>query len=44
MKVAEIFWQIRGEAGVRQVKKPVYTSLVQAWGDLMQAGTVVMRI
>lgn len=42
MKVAEIFWQIRGEAGARQVKKPVYTGLAQAWGDLMQAGTVVV--
>jgi len=42
MKVAEIFWQIRGEAGARQVKKPVYTGLAQAWGDLMQAGTVIV--
>ncbi len=42
MKVAEIFWQVRGEAGERQVKKPVYTGLAQAWGDLMQAGTVVV--
>ncbi|MEM0463172.1 MAG: thiolase domain-containing protein [Pyrobaculum sp.] len=42
MKVAEIFWQLRGEAGARQVKKPVYTGLAQAWGDLMQAGTVVV--
>ncbi|MFB6489938.1 MAG: thiolase domain-containing protein [Thermoproteus sp. AZ2] len=42
MKVAEIFWQLRGEAGARQVKKPVYTGLAQAWGDLMQAGTVIV--
>ncbi len=42
MKVAEIFWQLRGEAGRRQVKKPAYTGLAQAWGDLMQAGTVVV--
>lgn len=42
MKVAEIFWQLRGEAGKRQVKKPVYTGLAQAWGDLMQVGTVVV--
>ncbi|MEM4423304.1 thiolase domain-containing protein [Pyrobaculum sp.] len=42
MKVAEIFWQVRGEAGARQVKKPVYTGLAQAWGDLMQAGTVIV--
>lgn len=42
MKVAEIFWQLRGEAGRRQVKKPVYTGLAQAWGDLMQVGTVIV--
>ncbi|MFN3804878.1 MAG: thiolase domain-containing protein [Pyrobaculum sp.] len=42
MKVAEIFWQVRGEAGARQVRKPVYTGLAQAWGDLMQAGTVIV--
>ncbi|MGC9009848.1 MAG: thiolase domain-containing protein [Sulfolobales archaeon] len=42
MKVAEIFWQLRGEAGKRQVKKPVYTGLAQAWGDLMQVGTVII--
>ncbi|RFA95952.1 thiolase domain-containing protein [Pyrobaculum aerophilum] len=42
MKVAEIFWQVRGEAGARQVKKPVYTGLAHAWGDLMQAGTVIV--
>lgn len=42
MKVAEIFWQLRGEAGRRQVKKPVYTGLAQAWGDLMQIGTVIV--
>lgn len=44
MKVAEIYYQLSGKAGKRQVKKPVYTGLAQAWGDLMQAGTVmVMR-
>jgi acetyl-CoA C-acetyltransferase len=42
MKVAEIFWQLRGEAGRRQVKKSVTTGLAQAWGDLMQVGTVVI--
>ncbi|MGC9148384.1 MAG: thiolase domain-containing protein [Sulfolobales archaeon] len=42
MKVAEIFWQLRGEAGKRQVRKPVYTGLAQAWGDLMQIGTVII--
>jgi Acetyl-CoA acetyltransferase len=42
MKVAEVFWQLRGEAGKRQVKKPVNRGLAQAWGDLMQVGTVVI--
>ncbi|MEM3857019.1 MAG: thiolase domain-containing protein [Thermoprotei archaeon] len=42
MKVAELFWQLRGEAGKRQVKKPVKRGLAQAWGDLMQVGTVVI--
>ncbi len=45
MKVAEIYWQLAGKAGKRQVKKPVYTGLAHAWGDLMQVSTVVvMRV
>jgi Acetyl-CoA acetyltransferase len=45
MKVAEIYWQLAGKAGKRQVKKSVYTGLAHAWGDLMQASTVViMRV
>ncbi len=45
MKVAEIFWQLRKEAGKRQVAKDPTTGLAQAWGDLMQIGTVVvMRV
>ncbi len=42
MKVAEIFWQLRYEAGKRQVKKPVHKGVAQAWGDLMQASTVIV--
>jgi acetyl-CoA C-acetyltransferase len=42
MKAAEIFWQLRGEAGKRQVKKSATTGLAQAWGDLMQIGTVII--
>ena len=42
MKVAEIFWQLEGRAGKRQVKRPVQRGLAQAWGDLMQVGTVVI--
>jgi acetyl-CoA C-acetyltransferase len=41
MKVCEVFWQLRGEAGKRQVKKEVNRGLAQAWGDLMQVGTVI---
>ncbi|GAB4296559.1 MAG: thiolase domain-containing protein [Myxococcota bacterium] len=42
MKVAELFWQLRGEAGKRQVKGYPKTGVAQAWGDLMQVGTVVV--
>jgi acetyl-CoA C-acetyltransferase len=42
MKVIEIFLQLRGEAGKRQVKREVRKGLAQAWGDLMQVGTVVI--
>ena len=41
MKVCEVFWQLRGEAGKRQVKKEVERGLAQAWGDLLQVGTVI---
>ncbi len=42
MKVAEIFWQLRGEAGKRQVPGKPKKGLAQAWGDEMQVGTVVV--
>jgi acetyl-CoA C-acetyltransferase len=42
MKVAEIFWQLRGEAGKRQVPGNPKCGVAQAWGDLMQVGTVVV--
>jgi acetyl-CoA C-acetyltransferase len=41
MKACELFWQLRGEAGKRQVKKEVHRGLAQAWGDLLQVGTVI---
>jgi len=41
MKSCELFWQLRGEAGKRQVKKEVNRGVAQAWGDLMQVGTVI---
>ncbi|HID05122.1 MAG TPA: thiolase domain-containing protein [Candidatus Caldiarchaeum subterraneum] len=42
MKVCEIYWQLSQQAGKRQVKRPVETGLAQAWGDLMQASSVLI--
>ncbi|MEK7450119.1 MAG: thiolase domain-containing protein, partial [Planctomycetota bacterium] len=42
MKVAELFWQLRQEAGPRQVPGNPKKGVAQAWGDLMQVGTVVV--
>src|SRR6266516_2441175 len=42
MKVCELFWQLRGEAGARQVPGTPERGVAQAWGDLMQVGTVVV--
>ena len=42
MKVAELFWQLREEAGARQVPGRPKRGVAQAWGDLMQVGTVVV--
>ena len=42
MKVSELFWQLRGEAGKRQVPGTPTRGLAQAWGDLMQVGTVIV--
>jgi len=42
MKVIEIFLQLRGEAGKRQVPGNPTCGLAQAWGDLMQIGTVIV--
>jgi acetyl-CoA C-acetyltransferase len=42
MKIAELYWQLRGEAGPRQVPGQPKRGLAQAWGDLMQVGTVVI--
>ena len=42
MKVAELFWQLRGEAGERQVPGSPRRGVAQAWGDLMQVGTVIV--
>jgi len=42
MKVNELFLQLRGEAGARQVPGNPKTGVAQAWGDLMQVGTVIV--
>jgi len=42
MKICELFWQLRGEAGRRQVKEDARTGLAQAWGDLMQFSSVLI--
>jgi acetyl-CoA C-acetyltransferase len=42
MKVAELFWQLRGEAGARQIPGNPRRGVAQAWGDLMQVGTVIV--
>ena len=42
MKICELFWQLRGEAGARQVPGNPERGLAQAWGDLMQVGTVAV--
>ncbi len=41
MKVAELYWQLSGRAGKRQVPN-AYVGVAQAWGDLMQVGQVVV--
>lgn len=42
MKICELFWQLRGEADKRQVPGNPKRGVAQAWGDLMQVGTVVV--
>ncbi|MBI3975350.1 MAG: thiolase domain-containing protein [Armatimonadetes bacterium] len=42
MKICELYWQLRGEAGPRQVANSPKRGLAQAWGDLMQIGTVAV--
>ena len=42
MKIAELYWQLSGQAGARQVPGDPKRAVAQAWGDLMQVGTVVV--
>jgi len=41
IKVGELYLQLAGKAGRRQVKNNPNEGVTQAWGDLMQVGTVV---
>ena len=42
MKIAELYFQLSGQAGKRQIQRRLRRGVAQAWGDLMQAGTVVV--
>ena len=42
LKLCELFWQLRGEAGERQVPGDPRLGVAQAWGDLMQVSSVVV--
>jgi len=41
-KIGELFWQLTNQAGKRQIPHEVHTGVAQAWGDLMQYGSVVV--
>ncbi|MFQ6127312.1 MAG: thiolase domain-containing protein [Thermoplasmata archaeon] len=42
VKACEIYWQLSGKAGRRQVPNDPQTGICQAWGDLMQYGSVLI--
>jgi len=42
IKVGEIYWQLSGQAGKRQVPGEPRVGVAQAWGDLMQYGSVMV--
>ena len=42
MKIAELYFQLSGQAGKRQIQRSLRRGVAQAWGDLMQVGTVVV--
>jgi acetyl-CoA C-acetyltransferase len=41
-KVCELYWQLTGKAGKRQVPGDPRVGVGQAWGDIMQMGTVIV--
>ncbi|OGF57338.1 MAG: acetyl-CoA acetyltransferase [Candidatus Fraserbacteria bacterium RBG_16_55_9] len=42
IKVGELFWQLSGQAGARQVPGDPAVGVAQAWGDLMQFSSVIV--
>jgi acetyl-CoA C-acetyltransferase len=41
-KVCEVYWQLAGKAGKRQIPGDPQVGLGQAWGDIMQMATVMI--
>ncbi len=41
-KVCELYWQLAGKAGKRQIPGDPQVGVGQAWGDIMQMGTVIV--
>ena len=41
-KICELYWQLSGKAGKRQVPNDPCVGVGQAWGDIMQMGTVMV--
>ena len=41
-KVCELYWQLKGVAGKRQIPGDPRIGVAQAWGDIMQMGTVIL--
>lgn len=41
-KVCELHWQLAGKAGKRQIPGDPRVGVAQAWGDIMQMGTVIV--
>lgn len=41
-KVCELYWQLAGKAGKRQIPGDPRIGVGQAWGDIMQMATVMV--
>jgi acetyl-CoA C-acetyltransferase len=42
VKIGELYWQLSGQAGKRQIPHEIKTGVTNAWGDLMQYGAVAV--